>query len=587
MINNIYLILFNTGIFSFIIFFLKRFKILINFTNIIIFYSIILIVTSYLLYTSFFFNIYNQYYLDIFFYIIISLNLFLFISYKNFKSNINDYLKHGIKNDKFIIFYFFILFLVSLLPASDPDSLDYHLGAPQNWLNNGQIIKNDFWLHFRLASYGEALNIFSIRYFNLNFMSFLNTIYFLFISMIINNFIKKKNTFLTYFFLSTPIIFFFIFSQKPQFFGYALILISLNLFFLDSFKKNNYSRVSAIFLICYVSSLKFSFLPTVIFIFIVYLFYSKKKLSDIFYFLFFSLIFSGQIFYKNYLFYGNPISPFFDYYFTNTSYLINFSEYLQTFGPEFSFTNILLFPITFFIPTSFSSITTTYGLVFLSFLFIKNKNFISKRVYFILFAVFLSIIITSQLSNRYYFLLFFLIVLSLNFYDYKYSKFLYLASCLQISFISIFLIIYLSINFKTLTNENYINNFYSKNVYQYDETQWINKNIKHDKFTTDIRSKFFLNKNHVTSHYLHYVNKDEFDIEFNKFIRKHNIKFFSFLKNSNNSYFYFKIKNCKKNINEKKFLLKRRNFLAPKKYIYREIFELNLSNKNCLISKIL
>ena len=50
-------------------------------------------------------------------------------------------------------------------------------------------------------------------------------------------------------------------------------------------------------------------------------------------------------------------------------------------------------------------------------------------------------------------------------------------------------------------------------------------------------------------------------------------------------FFYKKLENCKKNIKVKKFLKKRRNFLAPKIFVEREIFELDLNKKKCLISK--
>ena len=51
------------------------------------------------------------------------------------------------------------LALVALAPATDADSLDYHLGWPLDWLQHGGIYARPDWLHARLAGLGEALNL--------------------------------------------------------------------------------------------------------------------------------------------------------------------------------------------------------------------------------------------------------------------------------------------------------------------------------------------------------------------------------------------------------------------------------------------
>lgn len=51
------------------------------------------------------------------------------------------------------------LALVALAPATDADSLDYHLGVPLDWLQHGGIYARPDWLHARLAGLGEALNM--------------------------------------------------------------------------------------------------------------------------------------------------------------------------------------------------------------------------------------------------------------------------------------------------------------------------------------------------------------------------------------------------------------------------------------------
>lgn len=47
----------------------------------------------------------------------------------------------------------------ALGPAADGDSLDYHLGAPLDWLNHGAAVLRSDWLHARLIGLGEMINL--------------------------------------------------------------------------------------------------------------------------------------------------------------------------------------------------------------------------------------------------------------------------------------------------------------------------------------------------------------------------------------------------------------------------------------------
>jgi hypothetical protein len=47
----------------------------------------------------------------------------------------------------------------ALGPATDADSLDYHLGVPLDWLRHGGAYARPDWFHARLAGLGEAINM--------------------------------------------------------------------------------------------------------------------------------------------------------------------------------------------------------------------------------------------------------------------------------------------------------------------------------------------------------------------------------------------------------------------------------------------
>jgi hypothetical protein len=51
------------------------------------------------------------------------------------------------------------LLLAALGPPTDADSLDYHLGAPLEWLRQGRFVSRPDWLSLRLSGLGEGLNM--------------------------------------------------------------------------------------------------------------------------------------------------------------------------------------------------------------------------------------------------------------------------------------------------------------------------------------------------------------------------------------------------------------------------------------------
>lgn len=57
---------------------------------------------------------------------------------------------------------FTALFASTLAPPTDADSLDYHLGAPKEWLRAGILSGRDDWFAFRFAGSGEGLNALGI-----------------------------------------------------------------------------------------------------------------------------------------------------------------------------------------------------------------------------------------------------------------------------------------------------------------------------------------------------------------------------------------------------------------------------------------
>lgn len=589
-LKNFYIILYTLGILNLSFFFssylFKRnfavniiliFLLLISFISIFFF---ILILSGYL----------NFNYIGYFNLLIASLSILL-LTYS--KKTFLIFFREIRKKNLFIFVYFFlVLYFISFLPVSDPDSLDYHLGIPNQWILDGGFIRNENWLHYRLASYGEVINLFSIISFDGRLLGFLKvTILIFLIILSYKSFLQKD--YLAKVFLTCPILLFFIFSQKPQFLGFLIFSIILLIIFENFNKKQEkFFNFCIFFLTGFISALNYSFLPLTITFLLIYVFYNKNfflrnKISlYLNLILFISIV--GLIYYKNFYYHDNFLTPFFENIFSidPKTYNINFSEYLKNFGYKLNIENILKFPFRIFIPFNIKDVTLLYGPLFIFIFFIKKLDNKAKFLFILFFLSVFIMILTSQISNRYYFLSYFILLCLLSKCSFRNTQFLTKFSNFIFVIFTTFLSFYFFFNSQSVFSEKKKNNFLYKNAYQFEEVLWLNKTINKDIFyTSDIRVKSLLDKNHIIPHFLFYLKEDNFSKEFFNFIDTNKITLFSFVVDYDDNYLYTKILNCKKVLFEKEFFEKGRNFLAPKKIVKREIFELDLTNQKCELKK--
>ena len=536
--------------------------------NILILYIFIFISVTYLIFLSIILGFYNNYIVYLLSLLCLTMPIIFFTEIKNFK------FKKVLKDKLFLLFLPY--FIISLFPASDADSLDYHLGAAKFWIENETNLPLYNWIHFRLASYGEILNIFSITFFDGKFLSFLKVfLLFLLTKIIFNNFNKKKNiNVFLYSLLSSPILIYFISNQKPQFIGYIILIISF--LFIISKKKENFTSI----FLAYVSSLKFSFLPLVSILFFFAIISNKinrKKFTISF--IFFLILFWTPLLIKNYIFYLNPLSPFFENYLSNSpdETVINFSRMLKNYS-EYGLSNFYAF-LNILLPLSFGSVTTYFGVGILLYILTKNFSKKSKIILILSIIMFLSYFLIGQFSSRYLYLSYFLLIFSSLFFEIRFRVFFYNLLRLQMLIVYLFLISISFLNFASLIHITKYENYLESKAYQYKEAKWIKKNIINENYTSDIRSKYFLNKNHFSIEFIFYTPKNIVDAKLLNFIKKNNIKKVTLL--VDDSYIYNKFEFCKKNILSKDFKVLRRNFLAKEKIIKRQIFDLDLDNEKC------
>ena len=121
--------------------------------EIIVFFSLINFVSIFLYIYFLFFGV-NKIFLQIF---VVSLILIGFYKPVHFKSFLKIFKLIDNKMKFLLLLFIFSYFLLSILPITDPDSLDYHLTVPYLSLLSNKFFIEKEWFTSQLAGAGEAL----------------------------------------------------------------------------------------------------------------------------------------------------------------------------------------------------------------------------------------------------------------------------------------------------------------------------------------------------------------------------------------------------------------------------------------------
>ena len=234
---------------------------LISFFLVINFFSI-------LLYDFFLFFGVNEIYLKI---LIILLILVGFYKPDNIQNLFKKFILINTKSKLLLFIIILGYFLISLLPITDPDSLDYHLTFPYLSLINENFFIQKEWFTSQLAGAGEALTIFGLSVNAYKLSSILQFVALLCIVIATLN-LKHEKYYLSLnikiliclAILCIPSFLFLTFTAKPQLFAISTNFIAfLMTFFILPFEKNNkkfFIIFSIIIFLCLCSTqFKFSF----------------------------------------------------------------------------------------------------------------------------------------------------------------------------------------------------------------------------------------------------------------------------------------------------------------------------------------
>ena len=519
-------------VFSFILMFtftsLKSYKILFNTISK---HNIILVpVSTFIIYISIIFNLVL---IDIviaktFIYLsYISLIVFTLINFLNIKILFKNLIKKNstfFKKKKFELIVISILvliyFLLSILPISDADSLNYHSGfasiALQNenleFLKKTEII--DF--NFFFVGFGEIINFIGISFGVDNFGSVLNFFSLILISTYLLQNYKKNVYFVILSIFSSPILIPLITSQK----GYLLPITLLSIIFLNIYKRK-IQKVDYFLLIVVISftiGSKTSMIPFAFLIYLILGYLSFKQKNFLFFlksFLIASIIVLFPFFLKNLMFHGDIFPPFTRELFNlNSNEASEFAKWIRSYDVNLTLKNLLYLPFLFLIPHfadgekiffSITQITKIYGVQFYNFVFVKNLH---NLYIFLILSIFLLILVTSNISTRWFLLIFLLTQYSLL--EFKFNNNFYFKILIYLqSLLVIFLLIIFTIFSYYLLIMGGKDKFYDQFSYGYSYSKKIEKLItkfdlnKDDYLLHSHRSKFW---NNYKKNFINYGN---------------------------------------------------------------------------------
>lgn len=455
------------------------------------------------------------------------------------------------------LFYFllFVFFLISILPISDADSLAIHLNIPKEFFFKGFLDDNYYQnIEKTLFSGTEVVLFLSFVLKSDNFGSQLN-----FFTLLIFFYSYRFNRNFLILIISSPLIIFFISTQKLQLF-YGLIYLYL---FIQIYKKNFLYKDDIfifIYLLFFYASGKLSYILFGVLLFLYFLFKNYKNLkfkyvinSGI---LNFFLIFFPILLIK-YNYFNNPVAPFADFFFLKRDAFYAFANDIRSSsGWINNDINLNLF-LKSFIPLNISSISAYYGILFLIMFFNYRHQ---KNLNFVPLLIFTLVIINGQLLPRYYLEAF--LILSF-FYGNKLTKIFRYICYFQMFTIIIISLSFVFISYKLIIldnwkkssfSEKFVHQFYNINTYNLE----LPKNSNILLITAD-RDHIFFKKNYYSYRYLNILNRyNNNNIKnLSKFINDNKIKYFVYPSN-------FLFPECIKIKNEKKILLSnaQRNFFV-------------------------
>lgn len=435
----------------------------------------------------------NSKFLNIFIFLLILIYGFKIQDIKIKFIKIIDFLKKE-KNNKseiLIVIILILYFLISFIPLSDLDSLRYHMWLPK------QIINHNFtsYITFDYLFFGanEIINLFSL---NLNFENFSSNINFLYLLAFYQcfNWYKEKkliqNNIYILIFFSIPYFISLISSQKLFLLPVFISSFSILYFFINYRKIGKIELIILDTLFFFIVCIKITFLPYLILYFLIKNFYLKNNFKEncLIYFIL-SIIFIFPLIWFKFIFFGEPLIPFYVLNKANLEWYTPFKNYVLTYGySNYFFLNFL----KIFVPFNLSEIFQTLFPSIIALFFINIKKNI--KLTFVLFIFFLiPILIFKNFQSRWFLPTIPLIAIL---YDTQ-NRYHNIVKKLLILFLifKIFILIPIAlISFTSTISEKNKNIFLRNFSYGFEVAEFLKKEYPNQKIISNIQNFYYINE---------------------------------------------------------------------------------------------
>ena len=451
--------------------------------------------------------------LRFFFYSLLIVQIIYIFKKNDFVLKKIDEVIYFLKNQTFFTVIIFTILILVCSPTTDADSLDYHLGGPVEIIRSGGLFPRlDDWLSHRLIMSGEILNLYGLILGAKNFGQIFHIIPIIILFTIFIFSTEKKFTnynLQTLLIFSSPLLVSIFLSQKQILFPSIMLILSFAILLKD--KNIDVKNIPILLLLILTPiSFKYSYLIySIPLYFYVFLITIKKinifKLVSISFIIFSIFVFPYLL--KNFIFYSDPITPFFESFKKiPTQQVLYFAEELRFSKKIFEFYEIPIIPFLHIISLDITKITLllTPGVLFLYVLIFNYKNLNQSRKLFILcLTIFFLMSFSGKSLSRFYFDIYLMIILIFlnNYYSFRNNILVKgIINLSKVYFLIFYLLCLVGIFLffqGILSNKEYIK-VLSKYGFSIEESRWVNENTLENSvilFDRDIMRSKILHKN--------------------------------------------------------------------------------------------
>ncbi len=264
------------------------------------------------------------------------------------------------------------LLMAALGPATDPDSLHYHLAVPMDWLRHCGAYPRSDWLHARLIGLGEMPNLVGAAMGSDSVGAMVQWAGLIVAVFAVMAFARTRGdlVFAILLVAAVPLVAGYVPTQKPQMIGDAAMAIAM-VIFVDRWDSLDRLGMALGFgCVAYAMGCKYSFILTgsvALSVGLVAAYRSGRLKIALLIASIAILVLPGPVWARNLLFYHDPLSPLLERFKSDgQDYAIVFAAWLRRAGGTPTLGALLLLPITITVPLSIHDITVVLGLGTLS-----------------------------------------------------------------------------------------------------------------------------------------------------------------------------------------------------------------------------